>query len=224
MIDLDECIKKLKAELTDQDLSGKKIIDCYRGRRYSELPDAVETSLRTASTIYLLNRELLIALYELMPSIPQPINVHKACCEMLRVSVERSKDFSFPVYKISLPFLLPNKRKRNAERNRIITDSVNVAVGRFCREHHITPFVHATVILLSHYPIGGITVDNDNLDSAAIINSLNGRFIRDDRPDVCNMIFYSKVSEKAITEIFVIDSDHDIEVLSLIKSTCHKQI
>lgn len=222
MIDLDECIIKLKSELTNQELSRKKIIDCYRERRYSELPDIVETSLRTASTIYLLNRELLVALYELMPSIPQPINVHRTCCEMLSVSVERLKDFSFPVYKIGLPFLLPNKRKRNAERNGVITDSVSVAVSWFCREHHITPFAYATVIFLSHYQNGSVTVDNDNLDSAVLINSLNGRFIRDDRPEVCNTMYYSKVSEKAITEIFVVDSDHDIEVLSLIKSTCHK--
>ena len=84
------------------------------------------------------------------------------------------------------------------------------------------PFAHATIIFLSHYQNGSVTIDNDNLDSAVIINSLNGRLIRDDRPEVCNTMYYSKVSEKAITEIYVIDSDHDVELLAFIKSACHK--
>ena len=221
MMDIDECLEKVQAELTDQEISKKKLDACFRENDYFSLPDKAEKCLCHASKIYLLYRELLLSLCELIPSVRQTTNEQEACCEMLSVSVERLKDFSFLVYKISLPFLLPNKRKRNAERNGVITDSVSVAVGRFCREHHIAPFAHATVVLLSHQS-GRVTIDHDNLDSAAIINSLNGRFIRDDRPDVCNMIFYSKFSKKAITEIFVVDSDHDIEVLSLIKSTCHK--
>lgn len=222
MMDLDECLEKVQAELTDQEISKKKLDACFRENDYFSLPDKAEKCLRHASKIYLLYRELLLSLCELIPSVRQTTNEQAACCEMLSVSVERLKDFSFPVYKISLPFLLPNKRKRNAERNGVITDSVSVAVGRFCREHHIAPFAHATVIFLSHYQRGSVTVDADNLDSAVVMNSLNGKFLRDDRPEVCNTMYYSKFSKKAITEIFVVESDHDIEVLSLIKSTCHK--
>ncbi len=157
-----------------------------------------------------------------MPLVPKSRKVFEFCLDSLGISVERSKEFDFPVYRITLPFLLPNKRKRKAERNDIITESVRDAVSQFCRGHHIMPFAHATVIFLSHYQNGSVTIDNDNLDSAVIINSLNGRLIRDDRPEVCNTMYYSKVSEKAITEIFVIDSDHDVELLAFIKSTCHK--
>ena len=221
-MDIDECLDRVQAELTDQELSWKKLNTCFQERDYICLPDAAESCLCNASKVYLLYRELLLSLCELMPSVPQTVNVYEFCRELLGISVERSKEFDFPVYRITLPFLLPNKRKRKAERNDIITESVRDAVSRFCRGHHITPFAHATIIFLSHYQNGSVTIDNDNLDSAVIINSLNGRLIRDDRPEVCNTMYYSKVSEKAITEIFVIDSDHDVELLAFIKSTCHK--
>ena len=222
MIDIDECLVRLQAELTDQELSRKKLNTCFQERDYICLPDAAESCLRNASKVYLLYRELLLSLCELMPSASRSVNVYELCRELLGISVERSKEFDFPVYRITLPFLLPNKRKRKAERNDIITESVRDAVSRFCRGHHIMPFAHATVIFLSHYQNGSVTIDNDNLDSAVIINSLNGRLIRDDRPEVCNTMYYSKVSEKAITEIYVIDSDHDVELLAFIKSACHK--
>lgn len=221
-MDIDECIEGLQAELTDQELSWKKLNTYFQERDYICLPDAAESCLRNASKVYLLYRELLLSLCELMPSVPQTANVYELCRELLGISVERSKEFDFPVYRITLPFLLPNKRKRKAERNDIITESVRDAVSRFCRGHHITPFTCATVIFLSHYQNGSVTIDNDNLDSAVIINSLNGRLIRDDRPEVCNTMYYSKVSEKAITEIFVVGSNHDVELLAFIKSACHK--
>lgn len=221
MLDLDECLEKVQAELTDQELSWKKLNTCFQERDYVCLPDAAESCLCNASKVYLLCRELLLSLCELMPSVPQSVNVYELCRELLGISVERSKEFDFPVYRITLPFLLPNKRKRNAERNRIITDSVGVAVRRFCGENHIMPFVHATVIFLPHYQRGGVTVDADNVDSSLVLNLLIGKFIRDDRPEACNTIYYSKFSEKSITEIFVVDSDHDVEVLAFIKSTCH---
>ena len=221
-MDIEECLDRVQAELTDQELSWKKLNTCFQECDYICLPDAAESCLRNASKVYLLYRELLLSLCELMPSASQSVNVYELCRELLGISVERSKEFDFPVYRITLPFLLPNKRKRKAERNDIITESVRDAVSRFCRGHHITPFTYATIIFLSHYQNGSVTIDNDNLDSAVIINSLNGRLIRDDRPEVCNTMYYSKVSEKAITEIYVVDSDHDVELLAFIKSACHK--
>ncbi|MBQ9247272.1 MAG: hypothetical protein IJ171_01640 [Ruminococcus sp.] len=221
MMDLDECLEKVQAELTAQEISQKELDACFRENDYISLPAAAEKCLRHASGIYLLYRELLLSLCELIPSARQTTNEQAICCEMLNISVVRMEEWDFPCYKIGLPFLLPNKRKRNAERNCIITDSVGVAVRRFCGENHIMPFAHATVIFLPHYQRGGVTVDADTVDSSLGLNLLIGKFIRDDRPEVCNTIYYSKVSEKSITEIFVVDSDHDVEVLSSIKSTCH---
>lgn len=224
MVNIEECINSLRIKALDHSLAFQELASCYREGEYVKLLEAGENAIRYTVELYRLYRELLLSLYEVMPSVPKSLNVNEFCRDLLGVSVERTKEFEFPVYKITLPVLLPNKRKRKVERNIVITDSVSAAVSRFCNEYHITPFTHATVVILSIHQKGGITVDNDNLDSAVVMNSLNGKFIRDDRPDVCNMIFYSKFSKKAITEIFVVDSDHDIEVLSLIKSGCHKQI
>ena len=222
MMDIEECMNNLSDKALDHNLALKELLLCFREGEYMKLLEKGENSLRYTVELYRLYRELLLSLYELMPSVPQSENVCIFCRDLLGISVERSKDFEFTVYKITLPILLPNKRKRKVERNSVITESVSVAVSQFCADHHITPFDRATVIFLSHYQDGGVTVDNDNLDSAVIINSLNGRLIRDDRPEVCNTMYYSRVSEKAITEIFVVDSDHDVELLALIKSTCHK--
>lgn len=208
----------------DHGLAFEELTFCFREGEYVRLLEAGESALRCAVELYRLYRELMLSLYEVMPSVPKSRNVYEFCRDLLGISVERVNGFEFPVYRISLPILLPNKRKRKAERNGVITESVRDAVSQFCRGHHITPFAYASVIFLSHYQRGGVTVDADNLDSAVVMNSLNGKFIRDDRPEVCNTMYYSKVSEKAITEIFVVESDHDLEVLSLIKSGCHKQI
>lgn len=222
MMDIEECMNNLSDKALDHNLALKELLLCFREGEYMKLLEKGENSLRYTVELYRLYRELLLSLYEVMPSVPQSENTYKFCWDLIGISVERSKEFDFPVYKITLPILLPNKRKRKVERNSVITESVSVAVSQYCSEHSITPFTHATVIFYSHYESGGITVDNDNLDSAVIINSLNGRLIRDDRPEVCNTMFYSKISEKAITEIFVVDSDHDVELLALLKSTCHK--
>lgn len=222
MMDIEKCMNSLSDKFLDHNLAFKDLLLYFRAGDYMKLLEKGENTLRYTVDLYQLYRELLLSLYELMPSVPQSENVYMFCRDLLGISVERSKEFDFPVYKITLPILLPNKRKRKVERNSVITESVSVTVSQFCADHHITPFDRATVIFLSHYQDGGVTVDNDNLDSAVIINSLNGRLIRDDRPDVCNTMYYSKVSEKAITEIFVTDSDHDVELLSYVKRTCNK--
>lgn len=222
MVNINDCINNIMNRSCDHSIVAKALLLCFREGEYIKLLEKGENALRCTVDLYQLYRELLLSLYELMPSVPQTVNVNKFCWESLDISVERSAEFDFPVYKIALPTLLPNKRKRKVERNSVITESVSTAVSQFCSEHHIAPFAHATVVFLSHHQSGSIAIDNDNLDSAVIINSLNGRFLRDDRPDVCNTIYYSKVAEEIKTEIFIVDSNHDIEVLSFIKSTCHK--
>ena len=187
MMDIDECLEKVQAELTDQELSWKKLNTCFQERDYICLPDAAESCLCNASKVYLLYRELLLSLCELMPSVSRSVNVYELCRELLGISVEMSKEFDFPVYRITLPFLLPNKRKRKAERNGVITGSVRDAVSQFCRGYHITPFAYATVIFLSHYQRGSVTVDADNLDSAVVMNSLNGKFLRARRAAILNV-------------------------------------
>ena len=220
MMDFDECINCLNNKAQEHCLVFKNLSICYREGEYMKLLEIGESALRCTVDLYRLYRELMLTLYEVMPLVPKSRNVFEFCLNSLGISVERSKGFEFPVYKITLPILLPNKRKRKVERNSVITESVGTAVGRFCSENHIMPFAHATVIFLSYHQTGGVIIDNDNLDSAVIINSLNGRFLRDDRPGVCNTVYYSKTAkstDKVKTEIFVVDSDHDLEVLSLIK-------
>ena len=228
MIDINECINTLKSKSLDHSIAFTDLLLSFKEGEYIKLIEKGESALRCTVELYRLYRELMFSLYEAMPLVAKSRNVYGFCQDLLGISVERVNEFDeFLVYKITLPLLLPNKRKRKVERNSVITESVGTAVRRFCYENHIAPFPHATVIFLSYHQIGGVTIDSDNMDTAVIMNSLNGRFLRDDRPGVCNTVYYSKVvkSQKKIkTEIFVVDSDHDLEVLSFIKSGCHKQI
>ena len=53
------------------------------------------------------------------------------------------------------------------------------------------------------------------------LNGLIGRVLLDDRPTTCNTAYYTKMVDdpkEVKTEVYIVDSSHDIEVLSMIKS------
>ena len=63
-------------------------------------------------------------------------------------------------------------------------------------------------------------VDNDNKEASVIQNGMIPYFICDDSPVACNNAYYFKQvddHEEYRTEIYVVDSAHDIEVLQFIK-------
>lgn len=64
-------------------------------------------------------------------------------------------------------------------------------------------------------------IDNDNKEASIILNGLIGKVLLDDRPTTCNTSYYTKMVDdpkEVKTEVFIVESDHDIEVLSMIKS------
>lgn len=218
MMNIFDCLGSIKSEAKDLNKLSEKLERLYLEGDFEKLLSAGEKSLRSVSDLYLLNRELLLSLYELVPSLPRTVDISKVELEALNISVEALREFDFPVYKISLPFLLPNKRKRDAFFRNAVTNTVAAAVRDFCNENSIWPIKHATVIFVSSYEGENYTIDNDNKESSVILNSLNGRLLRDDRPSVCNTVYYTKqITEGAKTEIYIVDSDHDIEIFSLIK-------
>lgn len=220
MLTIDDCIHNIRTKGVDQSLYAKDLEHLYRRCDFVKMLQKAEQSLRCISTIYLYNRMLLVSLYGLIPSLPRTVDIHKAECEALNISVEKVDAFLYPVYKISLPILLPNKRRKKADRNDAITSTVYAAVRRYCNENNIEPFEHATVIIATYYENSSFSIDNDNIDSAIIMNGLSGCFIRDDSCTcVGSTIYYSEqVIEGALTEIYIVDSKHDCEVYSKIKA------
>ena len=120
-----------------------------------------------------------------------------------------------------MPYLIPNKRRKSAAFFKsALTETVIAAVRQFCLDNHIRPIARATVIFLSCFDFNPNTVaDNDNKESAVILNGLNGFLLRDDNSAVCNTIYYARQVDRNIkTEIYIVDSDHDVEILSMIKA------
>ena len=188
---------------------------------YKRLVSAAEKGMRSTSDLYMAYREAILALYELSPSMPHTIDISKVDTEAVGVSVDQIEDFAFPVYIITVPFLLPNKRKNNNDFKTLITETVKYSVMRFSLENHIRPFSKATVIFLSYYDQNpAIIADNDNKESAVILNALHGFLICDDNCADCNSAYYSRRVEKGKkTEIYIVDSNHDLELLTALKAS-----
>lgn len=100
---------------------------------------------RITSNLCLMYRELLLSLNEYIPSLPGLERILNIECEAMGIFVERVAEYNFPMYKISLPMLLPNMRRRKEDFNNEVTMTVNAAVKRFCIEHNIHPFEYATI-------------------------------------------------------------------------------
>lgn len=181
---------------------------------YDCLVSTIKRGLRVTSDMFLRQREILLSLHELLPSFSWSKGILDSKYETMNVFVEQLMDFDFPVYKVSLPLLLPNMRRRREDFNNAITQSVMDAVRCFCVKNNVRPFEVATVFYLSF----GETIDNDNKEASVIQNGLIGYLLNDDSPATCQSIYYHGNSEEnRHTEIYVVDSAHDIEVLQFIK-------
>ena len=229
MFSINYCLDKLGQGALEQHRFSEKLSTLNREEEYEKMLFSAEKSTRSASALYLMNRELLLTFYELAPWLPPSVDVDRVESETLGVSVEKVPDFDFPVYKITLPFLLPNKRKRNVDFGEAVTGAVARAVINFCSENiivsnrmvqnRILPFESATLIFVTATNGIGRVIDNDNKESAIITNGLIGFLIRDDHPHSCNTIYCSRYLEGGTkTEIYVVESSHDVEVYAKIKS------
>ena len=182
---------------------------------------AAEKAMISSSKLYMMYREFILSLYAANPSRPRTVDVSKVDAEAMKVSVDQVENIDFPAYRITVPFLLPNKRKNCTSFKTAITEAVRNTAIQFCEENCIRPFESATVIFLSFYDQNPMLVpDNDNKESAVIFNALWEVLIRDDNCAACHSAYYSRRVEKGRkTEIYVVDADHDLELLnSLLRS------
>lgn len=213
---IDDCINKIENEVKNTVSIIEIIKKAHEEWDFQKLINASEKGLKTISVLHLAQRDLILAIYKAVPSFPQ--RVEEIENDSLHISVERIDDFSFNVYKITLPYLLPNKRERKVTFKSALTNAVKIAIKRYCEENSIETFKRATVFFVSSHEDDNLNVDNDNKESSIITNSLIGNFIRDDRASVCNTVYYyNKIEKGAKTEIYITDIDNDLAVFSKIK-------
>lgn len=166
-----------------------------------------EQLLSSISSLYVSVRNLLLPMYNALPTVTPKAD--QIAISAMQISVEVLDQYQFPVYKITLPYLLPNKRERKTVLKNALTSTVILAVDDFCSKNRIKPFKVATVFFLSSYEGNNLNVDNDNKESPVILNGLIGKFIRDDCAMACNTVYLSKqVDEGAVTEIFITEKEN----------------
>ena len=188
----------------------------------TKLMSTAEKALCLSSESFSACRELLLFIYSAVPTLPHA-EIEDIQNKVLNVSVETFALSGFNAYRIALPFLLPNKRRKSTDFKNAITVAVSDAVRRFCLENGVKPFDRASVFFVSYYrPESSFVsiVDNDNKESSMIQNAMIGSFLRDDQATVCDTYYCSKVVRDSYpkTEIYVVGSEHDVEVLSFIKA------
>ncbi|MBK6087662.1 hypothetical protein [Ruminococcus difficilis] len=210
-----ERIQQLSQELlTNTRLLQKHQDECDFDRFVS----TTKKGARITSNMFLLYRELLLSLKESIPSFPGLDRINHIECEIMGISVEQVADFDFPMYKITLPMLLPNMRRRKEDYNNALAQTVNEAVHHFCIKNGIQPFEHAKVAFLTYCNHPQFAIDNDNKEASVIINGLIGHFLIDDSPYTCDTAYYckSKGVGQNKTEIYITDNEHEIDLMFLI--------
>ena len=214
MLTICDQIEKLQRYSGEAEKIARLLEKYHEEGDYERLVSSIKKGLRVTSDMFLSYRDFLFTLYELFPSFSWSKGILDSTYETMNVFVEQLMDFDFPVYKVSLPLLLPNMRRRREDFNNAVTQSVQEAVRCFCMENDVSPFDCATVFYLSY----GGKIDNDNKEASVIQNGLIGYLLTDDAPSVCNSVYYcAGAKEDRRTEIYIVDSAHDIEVLQFIK-------
>ena len=214
MLTIYDLIERIHSNSQEAEQIARLLEKYHEEGNYDCLVSTIKRGLRVTSDMFLRMREILLSLHELLPSFSCSKGILDSKYETLNVFVEQLMDFDFPVYKVSLPLLLPNMRRRREDFNNAITRSVQEAVRCFCMENDVSPFDCATVFYLSY----GGKIDNDNKEASVIQNGLIGYLLTDDAPSVCNSVYYcAGAEEDRRTEIYIVDSAHDIEVLQFIK-------
>lgn len=180
-----------------------------------ELAKTIEKGLTVLSKMTLAEHDFLNETYHSMPTLPHNTEIIEN--NTFRISVETIDQLPFLAYKITLPYLLPNKRQKRAAVKNAITSAASEAIYRFCVENRIMPFKRSTVVFLSSYDNEGLNVDNDNKESAIITNALIGNFIKDDRASLCNLsFFYRKTKGEAKTEVYISDQQEEKDLFNAI--------
>jgi hypothetical protein len=116
------------------------------------------------------------------------------------------------IIEITVPCLLPHRRKKQAE---IITAPLNAALERFIasypKDSPFRRFKHCVICIAHVYDKTlygkGRKRDHDNIETKAILDSINTFLLTDDNESLCDFYTASEISDQDITRIFVMKKD-----------------
>lgn len=129
--------------------------------------------------------------------------------EIIGIDIEQL-EMPYVCYKLTLPFLLPNQRKKWGVFKDTIGKSVYYAIDEFQKTNKITPIYNSSVSFVSYYSSlhKRYIHDNDNQEARDVLNILNNMLILDDNSLICDIHYYSKLtSSHSKTEIYITEAD-----------------
>lgn len=211
MINIKKCIEQIRNRTNDlnEDVSVIETITDNVSESSSKIKKIIEKALHNTEMNWVSLREL----YYVM-NYNQPQNILKdyydSSIQVLEIGVEKLP-LPYIVYKVEMPFLLPNRRKKWTAFRDTIGKSLNYALTDFQKKNDITPIENSSVSFVTYYSSihRNYIHDNDNQDSRDVLNLLNSIFILDDDSLICDTHYFAKLSKKASRTVVYITDKND---------------
>ena len=125
-------------------------------------------------------------------------------------------------YRAVLPYLLnrrASKGKFYSPKKKYISNVFESLI--LSSQNEINPLHAASIIIISYSPYERQVIrDNDNVDSRDIINIINKYLLStDDSGDLVNIVYTTKISDKYLTEVFILPYHDFVTDLSRLANT-----
>lgn len=187
---------------------------CYK----TKLDDCgYETSkaLGICSKEFVKLREIYLSMYK--PYSFEERTIQRELLRALEIKIEKMFNEP-PVYKITLPFIIPNQRTGIDVWKDTIGYSLFNALDDFSKSERVKRIDKSIIVFVSNYVGNQIkyVADNDNKEVKNIINIISKTLIKDDNGLLCDLFFTSRLSPSLSTEIYVAPKEQTMALLNLI--------
>lgn len=175
--------------------------------------------------LYRLEKALIrhrTTVFEININFPQKRKkIENELASILEIDIDVMK-IPFTVYKITLPFLLSNRRSNWSQFKKSIAFTFQSYLESFVRENEVEILDKAAVIFVSSYNrfTTKYCSDNDNKEEADILNVITDYLIQNDDGESCDVLnISSKTMDKTCTTVYVMSQENfrnNAEILRLI--------
>ena len=189
----------------------------YYKREYQECIAAVNRALCQSEKPLIYLRDILFSFYS--PTSAEAKEYNAEAASGLNISIEKCHE-EYPMYKIVMPFFLPNQRSKWQGFTETIGSALHYLLNDYCSSNNIVPLSDCIIIFTTYINRDNnvYVSDNDNKEAKAVMNILTKNLIRDDNGLICDVMYRSRrTSEKNKTEIIVSDKRNIERLLTLLK-------
>lgn len=203
MIDLENGLDTLTNRQTNLLDDIKKIKEHIINDNYENASTLAEKTLYNSEKNLVDLREVF---YSININFPDTIQrYYETSAQLLKMKIDKMP-LPYTVYRITIPFLLPNRRSNWTLYKESIGMSFYHLVDNYCKNNNVTPMRECVVCFVTYYEKKHYryTSDNNNKEGDILLNVLSNHFTEDDNGLICDLFYSSrKTNVKTRTEIFV---------------------